>query len=156
MRSIFCSLLLITSIMNLAIAQEVNGLIDRVYANKMAPGISVAIKSNGSTNYYAKGLANIGDAVEIDSLTTFRMASVSKQFTAMAIYQLIAKGILDFQTPVCAILPELPKSAKDITVANFLNHSSGITDYENIIEVGRDTQLSDLDVLQYSSTIDSL
>ncbi len=137
-------------------AQEVHDLIDRNYTAKIAPGVSVVVKSPGATKYYAKGLANLEDATAIDSLTTFRMASVSKQFTAMAIYQLIAAGKIDFQTPVRSILPELPAATKDISVANFLNHSSGILDYENLIEAARKTQLTDFDVLEYIRSVDSL
>ncbi len=56
----------------------------------------------------------------------FRLASLSKQFTAMGIMILKEKGKLDFDDKVIKYIPELPY--KDITIRNLLNHISGIPD----------------------------
>lgn len=66
---------------------------------------------------------------EID--TKFRIASVSKMFTAVAILQLIEKkGKLDFETSIVGLLElENTKLSKDITIHHLLTHTSGIADY---------------------------
>ncbi len=65
---------------------------------------------------------------EID--TKFRIASVSKMFTAVAILQLIEKGKLDFETSIVSLLElENTKLSKDITIHHLLTHTSGIADY---------------------------
>lgn len=156
MRKIKCLLIFVVGIMSCTHTQKVDSVIDRFYSQDSVPGVSVILKNNNVPDYYAKGLANILDKYPIDSLTTFRMASVSKHFTAMAIYQLIKDGKLTFDTPVRTLLPELPSITKDITIAHFLNHSSGILDYENLIEAWRTIPLADADVLTYIQGTDSL
>jgi CubicO group peptidase (beta-lactamase class C family) len=59
--------------------------------------------------------------------SSFQLASVSKQFTAMAIMMLKEKGLLDFNDPVQRYIPEFPYSA--ITIRHLLNHTSGLPNY---------------------------
>lgn len=156
MRSFYLFLILVTAGMHFSTAQNITGTINQVYTHTVEPGVSVAIKKEGKVHYYAKGLANLESSNAIDSLTTFRMASVSKQFTAMSIYQLIQSKNLAFDTKIRSLLPELPEITQNITVAQLINHSSGILDYENLMEEDRNTPLLDGDVLTYISTVDSL
>lgn len=139
-----------------AMAQTNNISIDRWYQEKNAPGVIVTIKDNNGLAYYAQGLANIETFNSIDSLTTFRLASVSKQFTAMAIWKLIEQNKLNWKTKVKDVLHELPLIANTITIGQLVNHSSGLYDYEDLIPEERTLPVSDQDVLQYISDIDSL
>ena len=71
----------------------------------------------------------------IDSLTLnsqFRLASVSKQFTGVAIMQLKQAGNLDYDQKVNTILTDFPYN--NISIRNLLLHTSGLADYEKIIE----------------------
>ncbi len=155
MRLIFLGILIFVSLGNLK-AQKVKIIIDEFYEEKSVPGVAVAIRDLSTTNYYAKGLANMESKVSIDSLTNFRLASVSKQFTAMSVFQLIEQNKLKFDSKAINILSELPAALKDVTIGQLINHSSGIYDYENLIPANRTLPLADIDVLNYVSRVDSL
>jgi CubicO group peptidase (beta-lactamase class C family) len=71
----------------------------------------------------------------IDSLTLesqFRLASVSKQFTGVAMMKLKQAGKLDYDQKVNTILPDFPYD--NISIRHLLHHTSGLDDYEEIIE----------------------
>jgi CubicO group peptidase (beta-lactamase class C family) len=61
--------------------------------------------------------------------TRFRLASISKQFTAAAILQFAERGTLDLDAPLKTYFPEAPPAWDPVTVLQLLNHSSGIPDY---------------------------
>jgi CubicO group peptidase (beta-lactamase class C family) len=78
------------------------------------------------------GLRAIHPTDSLDMNSQFRLASVSKQFTGMAIMKLKAAGKLDYDQEVHTILTDFPY--KTITVRQLLHHTSGLTDYERIID----------------------
>jgi CubicO group peptidase (beta-lactamase class C family) len=88
--------------------------------------------------------------------TDYRLASVSKQFTAMAIMLLAREGKVRYDQPVRAILPELPAAAQDVTLRHLLNHTSGLPDYEDLIPDSQTAQVSDRDVLALLARKDTL
>jgi CubicO group peptidase (beta-lactamase class C family) len=62
--------------------------------------------------------------------TKHRIASITKQFTAMLIMQLVAENRLDLQVPISTYLPDYPKeTAERVTIHHLLTHTSGIPDY---------------------------
>ena len=61
--------------------------------------------------------------------TKFRIASVTKQFTAMAILILQSQGKLDLQDSVCAYISTCPSAWQAITLHHLLTHTSGLPDY---------------------------
>ena len=78
----------------------------------------------------AFGLANMEWDIPNKTNTKFRLASVSKQFTAMLIMQLISENKLDLHKPIITYLPDYPKpQAEQITIHHLLTHSSGIPNY---------------------------
>lgn len=156
MRSVICLLFFMLHIGPISAQNIVKTIATHYPAKEKMPGLSIVVKDADHTNYYNFGVSHMMSANLIDSLTNFRLASVSKQFTAMSICRLIESNKLNFDTPISSLLPELPPSTKSITVGHLLNHSSGILDYESIIPADRTTQLTDQDVLTYVSTLDSL
>jgi CubicO group peptidase (beta-lactamase class C family) len=60
--------------------------------------------------------------------TRYRLGSITKQFTAMAILILQTQGKLNVQEPICTYIAECPDSWQDITIHHLLSHTSGITD----------------------------
>lgn len=95
-----------------------------------SPGLAVGVVKNGQVIYerYA-GLAQIDDQIPIDEQTRFNLASNGKQFTALCILQLAADGKLQLADDIREYLPELlSKIDAPITIAQVLNHSSGIRD----------------------------
>ena len=74
------------------------------------------------------GLANHSEELPNDPSTIFRIGSVTKQFTALAIMQLQEQGKLDVQDVVHAYLPDYPHGDQ-ITIHHLLTHTSGIPNF---------------------------
>jgi CubicO group peptidase (beta-lactamase class C family) len=64
----------------------------------------------------------------------FRLGSVTKQFTAVAILMLAEEGKLSLQDEITRFLPDYPTRGKKITVENLLTHTSGIKNYTDLPE----------------------
>ena len=127
------------------------------YTGTNVPGASVIVIRDGQVVLRrAYGMADLERGVTAAPETDYRLASVSKQFTAMAIMLLAGDGKLRYDQPAAEILPELPRAARAVTVRNLLNHTSGLVDYEDLIPENRTTQLSDQDVLTLLSAKDSV
>jgi CubicO group peptidase (beta-lactamase class C family) len=75
------------------------------------------------------GLADAERGTPNTPQTRFRLASVTKQFTAMAIMILQSRGLLDVQDSVCAHLADCPDAWRPITIHNLLTHTSGLANY---------------------------
>ena len=121
------------------------------------PGASVIVILDGKVVVRRTyGMADLERGVAATPETDYRLASVSKQFTAMAVMLLVADGKLRYDQPISDILPELPRATRGITVRHLLNHTSGLWDYEDLIPEERTTQLDDRDVLAMLSSQDSL
>lgn len=93
-------------------------------------GMIMSVWQDGEVLYTGqKGLAKSG--TEINSHTGFRLASVSKTFTAIAILKLYEQGLIDLQDSILKYLPQLDTSWRDITIHHLLSHQSGIPDFAN-------------------------
>jgi CubicO group peptidase (beta-lactamase class C family) len=94
-----------------------------------SPGAAVAVVKDGLV-IYRKGFgsAQIEYGIPITPSTIFHVASVSKQFTAMAVTMLEAAGKLSADDDMRKYLPELPDFGKTITIRHLLNHTSGLRD----------------------------
>lgn len=67
--------------------------------------------------------------------TRFRIASLTKQFTALAVLVLQEQGKLAVSDPVCAHLPNCPAAWRAITVEHLLTHTAGLVNYTDVDEV---------------------
>lgn len=67
--------------------------------------------------------------------SVFRIASITKQFTAAAILQLVDQTKISLQTPIVDVLPDFPEYGKAITIHQLLTHTSGIRDYEDFTDI---------------------
>ncbi|SKB83974.1 serine hydrolase [Maribacter arcticus] len=92
---------------------------------------SVLVADQGKVMYKKGfGMANMEWDIPNKPNTKHRLGSVTKQFTAMLILQLVAEGKIDLQTPITTYLPDYPKENGDkITTHHLLTHSSGIPNY---------------------------
>lgn len=108
---------------------------DRLLAAAYAadgPGASVAISEHGKIVYVGtRGLANVAAKKPITPHSVFRIGSITKQFASAVVLQLSAEGKLKLSDPLSRYLPTYPNGAA-ITVAELLNHTSGIQSYTNI------------------------
>ncbi len=78
------------------------------------------------------GMANIATGVPFSPNTPSYIASLTKQFTAVAVLILYERELLTLETPILSILPELPAGWSAITVHHLLTHQSGIPNYTDI------------------------
>lgn len=117
------------------------------------PGAAVLVVRDGKALVHkGYGLADVDAGVPVTPATNFRLASVSKQFTATAILLLEHDGRLHLDDPVQRWLPALPQS--NITLRQLLTHTSGLLDYEDLMDPADTRQVHDSDVLQLLSTQD--
>ena len=84
------------------------------------------------------GYADIAKKTRNTPDTRFRAASITKQFTAMAILQLREAGRLSLDDSICRWIDRCPEAWKPVTIAHLIHHSSGIPDYEEALELGSD------------------
>ena len=92
---------------------------------------SVLVSDQGKVIYKKGfGMANMEWGIPNQPNTKHRLGSITKQFTAMLILQLVAEGKLDLQEPIITYLPDYPKATGDIiTTHHLLTHTSGIPNY---------------------------
>jgi CubicO group peptidase (beta-lactamase class C family) len=101
-------------------------------------GLTMMVVQNGAIKYQrSKGMANKKNALPINYKTGFRLASISKTFTAVATMQLFEQGLLFLDDSILQYLPELSPDWQDITIHHLLSHQSGIPDFANDLNVSK-------------------
>ncbi len=99
-----------------------------------SPGAAVAVIKDGMVIYRKGfGCAQLEYGIPITPSTVFHVASVSKQFTAMAITMLEEAGKLSADDDIHKYLPELADFGKKITIRHLLNHTSGLRDQWDLL-----------------------
>ncbi len=94
-----------------------------------SPGYAITVIQKGIPIYHRYGgMANIDKKIPVDSFTQFWVASVTKQFTATAIYILASNGKIDPKRSVRFYLNDLPSIYEPVTIDHLLHHTSGIRD----------------------------
>lgn len=112
------------------------------------PGASVLVLREGeAVARRAYGYADLESRVPAGSSTNYRLASLTKQFTAAAVLLLVEESRLSLDASIREWLPSLPGPADKVTLRHLLTHTSGILDYEDLIPASRRNQLHDADVL---------
>lgn len=112
-------------------AEKIEELFSKLYKKKQFNG-SILVAEDGKIIYGgAKGYANFALKKELSIHSSFHLASVSKQFTAMAIMMLQEKGKLKYEDDVTKYLPNLPYEG--ITIRHLLTHTSGVPNILNYI-----------------------
>ncbi|WP_257666967.1 serine hydrolase domain-containing protein [Parapedobacter tibetensis] len=113
------------------------------------PGASLLIIKEGTILLQRSyGYANCEHGERVTATTNFRLASLSKQFTATCILQLIDEGKLALNTTLPQVFPGFPTYGNSVTVRHLLTHTSGIPDYEDhVADTALNPQLKDKGVL---------
>ena len=94
-----------------------------------APGVIVGVAHDGQPLFVREyGKANLEHDVPVRRVTVFKLASVTKQFTAAAVLRLVQRGRLSLDDKLARFVPELPRASK-VTVRQLLVHTSGLPDY---------------------------
>jgi CubicO group peptidase (beta-lactamase class C family) len=120
-------------------------------AGAKSPGLAVLVRQNGRTVFtHGYGVRDLRTLARIDAQTDFRLASFTKQFTAMAIMLLVQDGKLRYDQRLTEIFPDFPAYGRAITVRQLLTHTSGLPDYEDLMKGDTWTaahQIQDVEVL---------
>ncbi len=105
--------------------------IDKLFSgyNNSTPGAAISIVKNGSIVYKRGfGMSTLEYDIPIKTTSIFHIASISKQFTTMAIVLLEEQGKLSFEDDIRKYIPEVPDFGKIITIRHLANHVSGLRD----------------------------
>ncbi|HEX4538079.1 MAG TPA: serine hydrolase domain-containing protein [Candidatus Acidoferrum sp.] len=112
--------------------------IDAIFAPLVtphSPGVAVLVVKDGKELFErGYGVRDLHSAAKIDPRTNFRLASCSKQFTAMAIMLLVHDGKLRYDQKLTDVFPDFPAYGRAISIRNLLNHTGGLQDYETLME----------------------
>jgi CubicO group peptidase (beta-lactamase class C family) len=132
-------LILITSISVQAETSDLSKKIDSLFGDRSEkPGCAVGVIENGEyIHSEGYGLANLEHEIPIGKDTIFRIGSVSKQFTTMAIAILEEKKQLSFDDEMKIHIPGLIDYGEEVTINHMIHHFSGLGDYEYMDYPGR-------------------
>ncbi len=112
-------------------------------------GAAVLVIDHGNIIFrQTYGLADTENQTPVTPQTNFRIASITKQFTATAVMLLVDDGKLSLDDTLDQFFPGFPDYGQRITVRHLLNHRSGLPDYEDLIPENTTLQVHDLDVLK--------
>ncbi len=113
------------------------------------PGACMLVLRNGERKACrAYGMADLELEVPTTSATNYRLASITKQFTAAAVLMLREQGALSLDAPLREWFPSIAEPAGGATLRDLLTHTSGLIDYEDLVPPGRTEPLRDADVLR--------
>jgi D-alanyl-D-alanine carboxypeptidase len=97
------------------------------------PGAAVIVTQSGRTIYArGRGLADVEARTPITPDSVFRLGSITKQFTAAVILQLVHEGRISLDDSLSRFIPDYPQPGASATVRQLLNHTSGIQSYTGI------------------------
>ena len=136
--------------------QDVLNFLFQDYIGEKPSTSFVVIKDGEIKECQSFGYADLENKILATCETNYRLASVTKQFTAMGILILINQGKLTYNTKLTEVIPEFPEYGKDITLKNLMSHRSGLQDYEKLYTKVGEEQLVDKDVLNLLIAQDSL
>jgi CubicO group peptidase (beta-lactamase class C family) len=102
---------------------------DQFVSSREFSGVVLVAREGHVLFEKAYGLANREHGVPNKLETKFRLASLTKQFTAMAVMILVERNKLSVTDPLCKYIENCPKAWADITVQHLLTHTSGIPDF---------------------------
>jgi CubicO group peptidase (beta-lactamase class C family) len=115
-----------------SLATTVDGLL-AARLEAVAPGGVVLVAKKGAIAYKkAVGLATVKTATPMQPEMVFRIGSITKQFTAIAILQLVEAGKISLQDSIQQYVADYPHKQSPITIEHLLTHTSGIKDYQAI------------------------
>jgi CubicO group peptidase (beta-lactamase class C family) len=135
-----------------AAARRVEEYFRSAYGRGNFNGVVLFAKDNNVVYKKAFGFSNIRLKTAMQANTPFQLASVSKQFTALAIMQLKERGKLSYDDSLRKFFPELPYC--NITIRHLLTHSSGLPNYMYFADQywpNRNVALTNKDVIKMMS-----
>lgn len=135
----FCLLVLLAAVFlmqpgrHLHAENDVSGKIDRIVNKAMTqegfPGMAVAVVQNDRVIFQkVYGVKSVTTRDLVNEDTIFNIGSVSKAFTAVGLMQLVRKGQIALDDPIKKYLKNIPAAWGNITIRQYMTHTSGIPD----------------------------
>jgi len=111
--------------------EKANALFHNLVAEKKVPGLAAIILEKGEIQLQkGYGFANLENRKKIDpKRTVFRIASISKCITGLALGKMMEDGIVDLDESFYTYVPYYPKKKYDFTLRQLACHSAGIRGY---------------------------
>jgi len=120
-------------------ADETTDKVDKLFAawdKTTTPGAALAVIRDGKIIYErGYGMAKLEDGIVNTPDKVFDIGSVSKQFTATCVAMLIREGKVGLEDDIRKYLPEMPAYERPVTVSHLLHHTSGLRDYNALLEL---------------------
>ncbi|HYC89189.1 MAG TPA: serine hydrolase [Thermoanaerobaculia bacterium] len=118
-----------------ALAQRLDVLAAKHFKEN-APGAAVLV-TKGGTPLLRKGygMADLEQGTKMTPEAVFRIGSITKQFTAAAVLQLVESGKVALDDPLAKYFPAVPTGGKTVTIEHLLTHTSGIPSYTDKAEL---------------------
>ncbi len=112
---------------------RIDSIVTSELARTQTPGAAIAVEHHGRL-LVARGfgLENVESNSRTSAETVFRIGSVTKQFTAAAIMQLVEQGKIGLDDEMTKYLPDYPTQGNRVTVRHLLTHTSGIKSYTSL------------------------
>ena len=116
------------------LAAEIDAVMNEIY-KPGEPGAAVIVRRDGQTLFRkGYGLANLELGVKVEPDMVFRLGSITKQFTAIAVLLLAEQGKLSLGDEIGKYIPDFPTAGNKVTIEHLLTHTSGIKSYTNMEE----------------------
>jgi len=138
MRGLFLAFMLLP-MMPAASEKDKAAQVDALFAGYTGnvPGASLIVLQEGRVLLKKSyGMANLEEKRPVTPKTNFRLASVTKQFTAACILLLAERGKLSLDDALTKFFPDFPAYGREIKVRHLLNHTSGLPAYEDLMPDG--------------------
>jgi len=127
------------------LAAKVDTIARAALAAERIPGLSIAVLRGADTVLLRGwGYADLEQRVPATPQTVYRIGSLTKQFTALAILQLAEQGRLSLDDSLQRFVPSFPTPGRRITIRQLLTHTSGIPSYTSIGRAWREKMRLDL------------
>lgn len=111
------------------IAARIDAELSAAYPPGGAGAAAIVVRDGKTILRKGYGMANVELGVPNAPDTVFRIGSMTKQFTAVAVLMLVQEGKIAFDDPLKKFLPNYPAGGEKITIENLLTHTSGVRSY---------------------------
>ncbi len=116
-----------------SLGERIDAFLVAAYPEETGPGAALLVIDDGEVVYRgARGMADVELGVSLEPDHVFRLGSITKQFTGVAIMILEEEGKLSVSDPITDFLPDYPTHGHTITIEHLLTHTSGIYNYTNV------------------------
>src|SRR6185503_13926720 len=109
---------------------ELRDVIDARRTDHGVPGAAVGVAHHGRSELATFGIANVDTRVPVSPETVFQIGSITKTFTAAALFRLVEQGAIELDVPVRTYLPDLrladDAASRTVTLRHLLSHRGGL------------------------------